>query len=84
MAVRRAAVAGWKRVFARSLPHPFQDGPFAGSLITGFVEHWLGIDFASPAFRLPIGRPAMNSPTRCFWMSLSACPSECLPDVSAA
>src|SRR5688572_32076955 len=70
-AVRRAAAAGWKRVFARSLPQPFHAGLPAGSAKGGLAVHWLAIAFASPALTLPIGRPAMDSPTRCFWMSLS-------------
>src|SRR5687768_2067560 len=71
-AVRRAAAAGWKRVFARSFPQPFHDGPLAGSGIAGLAVHRFAIDEASPALTLPIGRPLMNSATRCLWMSLSA------------
>src|SRR6266508_2111957 len=65
-AMSRAAAAGWKRVFERSLPHPFHAGPLDGSRIAGLALHWLGIDFASPAPLLPIGRPLMNSATRRF------------------
>jgi hypothetical protein len=59
---------------ARSFPHPFHDGPLAGSVIAGLLVQRFGIDAASPAPMLPIGRPLMNSATRCFWMSLSATP----------
>ena len=83
-AVSRAAAAGWKRVLARSLPQPFHAGPLAGSRIAGLLVHWFGIAFASPASTLPSGRPHMNSPTRCFWMSLSVCPSGCAGSISAA
>src|SRR5690349_19174643 len=65
-AVRRAAAAVCDRVLAIPLPHPFHDGPLAGSRIAGFAVHWFGIAFASPAPLLPMGRLAMNSPTRCF------------------
>src|SRR6185436_1377175 len=60
VALRRAAAADWKRLLERSLPHPFHAGPLDGSRIGGFAVHWLAIDFASPAFRLPSGRPPMN------------------------
>ena len=40
----------------------------------GFAVQRLGIDEASPAPMLPMGRPLMNSATRVFWMSLSAIP----------
>src|SRR5262245_12791264 len=83
-AVSRAAAAGWNRVLPRSLPHPFHDGPLVGSRIGGFAVHWFGIDLASPAPVLPTGRPLMNSPTRRFWMSLSARPSVWLGRFSAA
>ena len=77
-AVRRAAAAGWKRVFARSGLQPFQPGPLAGSRIGWLAVHWLGIAFASPLLTLPSGRPLINSAIRCFWMSLSDCPSVCV------
>src|SRR5262245_48033921 len=83
-AVSRAAAADWKRLFAMSLPHPFHAGPLAGSRIAGFAVHWFAIALASPAFLLPSGRPAMNSPTRRFWMSLSAGPALWLGRFSAA
>src|SRR3954462_7025289 len=70
-AVSRAAAAVCERELERSLPHPFHDGPLAGSRIGGLAVHWLAIDLASPASTLPSGRPLMNSPTRCAWMSLS-------------
>jgi hypothetical protein len=40
----------------------------------GFAVQRFGIDDASPAPMLPIGRPPMNSATRVFWMSLSTTP----------
>ena len=83
-AVSRAAAAGWKRVFARSGPQPFHPGPLAGSRIGGLAVHWFGIAFASPLLTLPSGRPLMNSATRCFWMSLSDCPSVCVGDLRPA
>jgi hypothetical protein len=50
----------------------------------GFEVHWFGIDLASPAPMLPIGRPLMNSPTRRFWISLRAGPPVWLGRFSAA
>src|SRR6187401_3177793 len=43
LAVRRAAAAGWKRVFARSGLQPFHPGPLAGSRIGGLAVHWFGV-----------------------------------------
>jgi hypothetical protein len=68
----------------RPFPHPFHEGPLAGSRIGGFAVHRFGIDDASPAFTLPIGRPLMNSATRIFWMSLSDRPSACCGAVRPA
>src|SRR5580698_4913846 len=82
-ALRPAAVAGWKRVFAKLFPQPFQS--LSGERCRGgFALQWFGIDAESPACLEPRNWPDSDSATRRRSASVRVSPTDFMRPVVRA